>query len=230
MARHSTADEVLAGHILALGADAGGVYNAIWNELGYLHLKWSQYRELFAGSEARFDVLNRSAPTFFRLLGDVLWEDTLLHIARLTDDVGTGKRRNLSMRALQLAISDNALREELEPLIQDAEQKASFARDWRNRHIAHRDFALSLLEGARPLEAGSRQAVGDALRALDAIFQAVERKVFKADIVFDPFLHTGGALDLLYIIRDGILAEDARQARLHEGKLLPEDLIDAPAL
>ena len=230
MASYSTSDEVLAEQIAALGRSAGTIYNEVWNELGLIHLKWSQFAELFAKGEVRIDLMNRSAPTFFRVISDIMWEDLLLHMARLTDPVGSGSRRNLSVRALQESLSDDQLRDRIEPLIQGAELKCGFARDWRNRHIAHRDFDLAVREGARPLEAAGLQSVREGLAALAAVFQAIQRSVFGSDIRFEPFLHSGGAVDLLYVIYEGVEADKAKQTRLRTGRALPGDMDLPPSL
>ena len=55
--------------------------------------KWNDFVELFGTKETRIDLLNGSAPRFFRIVQNVLWEETLLHLARLTDSPDSvGKR------------------------------------------------------------------------------------------------------------------------------------------
>ncbi|WP_408068516.1 AbiU2 domain-containing protein [Vineibacter terrae] len=52
----------------------------------WLHVKWEEYVELYGKRQSRVDLLNEAAPLFFRIVQDALWADTLLHIARLTDE------------------------------------------------------------------------------------------------------------------------------------------------
>ena len=63
----------------------GKRFDALWQELGWLNVKWAQYVELYATKESRIDLLNKTAPLFFRIVQDTLLEDVLLHIARLTE-------------------------------------------------------------------------------------------------------------------------------------------------
>jgi hypothetical protein len=62
-------------------------------------LKWGEYVELFGTKPSRIDLRNRAAGGFFRVVQDGLWEDVLLHVARLTDAPRSGGRANLTIRA-----------------------------------------------------------------------------------------------------------------------------------
>jgi hypothetical protein len=43
------------------------------------------------------------------------------------------------------------IKESVRRLVSDAVRKTEFARDWRDRRIAHRDLELALREGANPV-------------------------------------------------------------------------------
>ena len=68
-----------------MGPRLGPVYNALWNEVAWLHAKLHEYKQLYGEKPARLELLNRAAGLFFRIVQDTLWEDTLLYLARLTD-------------------------------------------------------------------------------------------------------------------------------------------------
>jgi len=87
-------------HLDALGPDLGHVYHALYNECAWLHIKWHQYLVLYGTKPERIDLLNRSAGLFFRIVQDTLWEDTLLHLARLTDRPTSMGKNNLSVQRL----------------------------------------------------------------------------------------------------------------------------------
>ena len=55
--------------------------------------------------------------------------------------------------------------------IADALVATEFCRDWRNRHIAHRDLQLALKQGAEPLKPASRSKVREALEALKRLHE-----------------------------------------------------------
>ena len=54
---------------------------------------------------------------------------------------------------------------ELGGLIEDARAKSAFAREWRNRSLAHQDLSLALDDKAEPLPSASRQNVDEAIES-----------------------------------------------------------------
>jgi AbiU2 len=98
MSSSRTASESKADHIARMGEGLGGVYDALWQEVAWIHSKWAEYVTLFGASPARIELMNQSAPSFFRTVQDSLWEGVLLHIARLTDPPKSKGKSNLSLR------------------------------------------------------------------------------------------------------------------------------------
>ena len=99
-----TPQEARAEHIRIMGEDLGSLYDALWQEVAGLYGKWSEYVALFGTRESRVDLLNQAAPSFFRIVQDSLWEDVLLHIARLTDPPKSAGKSNLTVQRLTSAI------------------------------------------------------------------------------------------------------------------------------
>src|SRR3989304_10132230 len=97
MARNLTPDDVRKEHLASMGPRLGPVCNELLNEVAWLHAKWHEYKELYGEKPTRVELLNRAAGFFFRIVQDTLWEDTLLHVARLTDPPGSGRRQNLTV-------------------------------------------------------------------------------------------------------------------------------------
>lgn len=135
MSGHRTADEVKRHHIEVMGDDLGSLYHALWNELAWLYSKWGEYVELFGTKPSRIDLVNKAAGHFFRIVQDSLWEDALLHIARLTDPPKSVGKENLTIRQLPQLIVKEPLKKNVSALVDVAVEKAEFCRDWRNRHI-----------------------------------------------------------------------------------------------
>lgn len=111
----------------------------------------------------------------------------------------------------------------MEELVARAIEQAEFCRDWRNRHLAHRDLHLALARGAEPLKTGSRQAVREILRTLGEILDAVSSRYLGSTTYFDLETDAGGALSLLYVIDDGLKVEEAKRERLRQGRVEPDD-------
>ena len=93
-----TPEEARTEHIRVMGEELGSLYDALWQEVAGLHGKWSEYAALFGTRESRVDLLNQAAPYFFRIVQDSLWEDVLLHIARLTDPPKSAGKSNLTVQ------------------------------------------------------------------------------------------------------------------------------------
>jgi AbiU2 len=148
MSTRHTPDELAQHYTVTMGRELGGQFYRLWNECAWLHLKWSEYVALFGTEKARLELLNKAAPGFTRLLDGVLWDDILLHICRMTDEPTVGRRRRdtLTIRRLPLLVTGTPIEDQIKQLAHVADSKARFARDWRNRHIAHRDLRLALMD------------------------------------------------------------------------------------
>ena len=66
-----------------------------------MHGRWICYRQLFASSPKRIEVLNECASVFFFIIQDVLFDEIQVSLSKLTDPVKTGKHENLSLENLQ---------------------------------------------------------------------------------------------------------------------------------
>ena len=223
-----TAEEAKKANIEKMGEPLGTLFSALWQEVAMLHVRWKEYVALFGTKPERIDLLNRAAPHFFRMLQDELWESTLLSLARLTDpsnSQGNPDRSNLTINALPALIADVKLKGDVNKLIAESMKLTEFCRDWRNRRIAHRDLKLALEQSTTPLADGSRAQVKDALKALVNVLNAVERHYCDSETAYDLGGPLGGAISLLYVLDDGLRAEDAKQKRLEEGKPVQDDFI-----
>jgi hypothetical protein len=223
MCAEITAEESRQHAIDAMGEDLGRFYHALSNELAWLHLKWGEYIVLFGTKPSRIDLINRAAGEFFRIVQDGLWEDALLHLARLTDSPRSKGKDNLSIRALPSLIAKPELRRAVQESVEIALIKTEFARDWRNRHIAHKDLKLALADGAEPLKAASRAAVKDALSAIADVLNTISRSYLNSTTWFEGLGARSGAEALLYVLDDGLKADLERRDRLKRGEMRPAD-------
>lgn len=155
--------------------DSQRVLHLLKNE--WAHAEWTlqEFRDLFSDAE-RLAVLNGVAGPLMALLQDVLWENLLLQVARLTDPVQTAGHKNLTFQQIPAFFTDQREKHrELSAHVQDAVDAAAFARDWRNRRIGHRDLEHSLDRQAKPLEKASLERVDAALAAIHRILDTIAR-------------------------------------------------------
>lgn len=224
MGRHLTADEVKQEHIEKLGNNLGYLFNELENEVASLYMKWEEYVKLFGKTPSRIDLLNQSAPVFFKIVQDSLWENIILHLARLTDPPKSAGKKNLTIQRLPELV-DTEIKETVSDQITYANEKTGFCRDWRNRHIAHRDLKLAMDDHAEPLKPASRAKIKEALESIARILNTISEYHMKSTIAFDSIVGSGGAEGLLYVLDDGIRADIERRKRIEAGKYLPEDLL-----
>ena len=202
-----------------MGTELGRAFYTIMCEVAYLHDKWGDYIALFGTKSERVDLLNRAAPAFFARLQDTLFDDALLHLSRLTDR----RRGTLSMVRLVSLVPDGPLKARLTPLLAELDRKVAFCRGWRNRRIAHTDYRLATGRPIPPLPAASRAATREAIETVAGVLNAICQHYCESDLYF-RYDENCGALDLVYVLHDGLRMADERNARIVAGnEYRPED-------
>jgi len=191
------------------------LYKPLWRQVAWLFAKWQTYLRLFGTSEDDLSVLNRAAGSFAALIQNVLIGDLLLTASRLTDPKGAGLRTNLSLETLVHAIEADKyaeLREEAEKRLAHAYEKTSFARDWRNRQIAHLDLHTELGSRADPLSPYTRGELQDALDAIAAVLNTLNAGFSGSTTFFGDFIDgPGNAGALIKHLRNGLQLQDWRR-------------------
>jgi hypothetical protein len=220
-----TPEETKLNYQHHLGDEAGATYYEIVGQVLLLHSKWGDYRALYA-KENRVDLLNEAAPEFFGRLQDTLLTDVLLHIARHTDPEKSAGKANLSIAAMVARLRDKAHSASLEQALSDMDEKATAARDWRNRRIAHNDYKLALDHpSAQPLQTTSRDKIKEAIEAITAVVNAVSIHYMDSTMFFE--FDDAPATDLIYMLHDGVQAHKRRNAKWAAGDPVDEDELRA---
>jgi AbiU2 len=124
---NQTAAEAKAERVAKMGEDLGELYDALWQQVAWLHRKWGDYVALFGTKPSRVELLNQAAPAFFRNVQDAMWEDVLLHIARLTDSPQSVGKPNLSFRRLPATVAHAATRAKVEVALEKALVDSDFS-------------------------------------------------------------------------------------------------------
>ncbi|HWA22811.1 MAG TPA: hypothetical protein VG735_10490 [Caulobacterales bacterium] len=223
-----SSEEQKKATIAAMGEELGTLYSALWQELAIGYTYWLEYVDLFGTKSSRIDMLNQAAPMFFRMIQDELWDMTLLKLARMTDpalSMGRRDRPNLSIQALALPdlITDAGLKSAVAKLVDNALKATDFARDRRNRLIAHRDLRIALNTATTPLKDASRAQVKDALASLAAVLNALASHFLRSETRFDMTPRRNGAVTLLYLLDDGLRSREESQRRLESGQATKAD-------
>jgi hypothetical protein len=207
MAETLTAEEVKAKSVAAMSETLGKLHYELHNQIAWLHLKWKDFRALYAATPETIDLLNEAAPEFFHNLQRTMWEDVLLHLCRITDLPKSGGKNTLTIRRIAEIIPDPQLRKKVASQVKDVIQKIKFARDWRNRRLAHRE--LPPLDGhvPQPLADASRKHVEDALAAIRETMNIIERHYLNSAIAYEHSIEALGGVDaLLSRLKTGVAA------------------------
>ncbi len=144
MARKQTAEEIKQWHLGIFGDDLGLVFHELYAEVVWLHIKWDQLQRLFKHSKARTRIIQETAPEFFTMVRRVLVDDILLHIIKLTDNIGRKNNRNLTLWRLPELIEDPKLRQLIVDDLQIIENQREPIRTLRNKYLAHFDLDFVL--------------------------------------------------------------------------------------
>jgi hypothetical protein len=216
--------ETKSDNIALMGQALGALYSELWQDVARLHSDWEEYVVMFGTNPGRIDLLNRSAGHFFRVVQDSLWERTLLHISRLIDPPKSAGKPNLSIQRLPPEVVDQHLKQILEPAIADSLAKCAFAKEWRNRQLAHKDLGLALGHEVDPLSPASRLMVKEAIASITEVLNTISKHYLDSTTFFDFTATPGSALDLLYLLHDGLQAQEARRQRIESGVFEKGDL------
>lgn len=199
MAQVLSPKEVQDKYVRAMGEELGQLYYELSNELASLHIKWQQYCELFGKNPERIDLLNEVAPLFFWYLQHTLFDDIQLQLARLTDppQTGHGKNRNLNltMQRLPQLIPDPQLTCKVEKMLGKVKRACDFARQWRNKWIAHRDLAAK--RNPRLLRKRTRRKVKDALAAMGDLMNSIAQHYHLEDNYYEETIGAIGGAEAL---------------------------------
>jgi hypothetical protein len=161
------------------------VFGQLKSEITSLHARWKIYRQLFAHSDERSRLLNKTAPTFFFFIHEVLIDHIQLSIGKLTDSAHTGDKENLSLHRLHEQVEkldDADLSSKLKEILVDLcgqrspkkSGKCEIIRTRRNKRIAHFDLNTSIQHGSDPLPGVSRQMIEDVLALLRQYMNTIQ--------------------------------------------------------
>ena len=219
-----TAKDAKSEHIEKMGKELGAQFSQLWQELAYLYANWNEYVALFGTKPERIKLLNDASPSFFRMVQDELWSVTLLHIAKLTDLPITGGQKNLTLRNFSHLIQDEGFKKTVAAKIDAVIAGSKFAKQWRNKHIAHLDLKLALEdETAEQLESASRAQVNDALALIVDVMNTVATHYGVAPTAFKEATRRNGAISLIYLMNEGLRAREKQLERLEKGEPIEDD-------
>ena len=201
---------------IPMHASVAEVYDELRSEATWLHGRWICYRQLFAHSPKRIELLKESAATFFFIIQDVLLDEVQLSLSKLTDRAKVANHENLSLEQLQArleAFADPALSETCRALLDKLHLLCKPFRERRHKKLAHLDLAIALCTTAQPLPGVSRQMIDDALAALRDYLNAIEMHFNDSEWGYEHFIMKSDGDSLAATLRAGLRYEELLQER-----------------
>jgi len=192
------------------------IYDELRSEITWLHGRWLTYRELFADSERRIDLLNESAGTFFYIIQDVLLDEVQICLSKLTDPASTGKHENLSLEQLQSKLEqhgDLALATKCRGVLNTIHTQCQVFRVRRHKELAHLDLPTALKQLPQPIPGVSRQMIEDAMLSVRDYMNAIEAHYNDSEWGYEHFIMGNGAGALVATLRAGLRYEELVQER-----------------
>lgn len=209
------------------GETLGSSLHAFWSRLLELHRRWRDYETLYS-SDVRIDVLNKFASSFFARHQQMTFECVIMALARLTDTESTGAFQNLSVAYLFTLVKP-AAKVRLQTFADDAQTKAAFAREWRNKRFAHNDVEDAVNQ-AVPINGVTHMQVDEAIVAINRFIEQVHLQCgpYRFCNLDNTYRSNdfGGAHVLLGRLHEANKARDARKSRIAKGDVRAEDCKD----
>jgi hypothetical protein len=175
---------------MSMPADITEVFGPLRNEVIFVHAKWGLYRQLFATSPDRIDLLNRCASEFVGIFQEVLYDDVLMALFRLTEAATTCGRDNCTLSRLLDVVKSicPALATRLEPRLVSARANLETYRDWRNKRIGHNDLhaMCARMVGNSRLQGPSREEIEGVLQKVRGILNGVQTDFEDAKTYYGP--------------------------------------------
>ena len=218
--RSHSHDDVKACYVTKMGKELGSFYMALENEVIWLYAKWTEYTALFFDGDC-IRLLKKTAPWFFFVIQQSLWEDMLLHAARLLDPERFRGQARLTLRGLPKLIEDKKFADHVTELIDDASEKAQFCRKCRNCLIAHKD--LKTVMKAKLLPSGSFEEMKNVLDAIADVLTTVAIHYIGTTYMFELPSPSGGAMALLNALEAASQKSEEKRKRLNANDYRPED-------
>lgn len=183
------------------------IFQELKTEITWLHGRWIIYRQLFAHSEKRIDLLNECASAFFRIVQDVILDDVLVTLSKLTDPAHSRKHANLSLEQLQKRVEaqgEAQLVATLRKLLDDLHSKCQVIRLHRDKRLAHLDLTRAIQSASNPLPGISRQMIEDAIKLVREYMNTIEIHYTKSETGYEHFIISSDGDALVTVLKYGL--------------------------
>lgn len=131
-------------------SDVAKSHELLSRELSLLYTKRTDYKTLYCTDDDTVQLLDYAASLFFQIVREVLRDDIILTLCRITDPpastVRGAKKDNLTIEHLISIIpaADSTLKQRLHNLLPIIKARCKKFREHRNRRVGHDDLGTRL--------------------------------------------------------------------------------------
>jgi len=164
------------------------LYKSLMHQITNLHMYWKVYRQLYAKSQKRIDLLNETGPLVFNILQRLLIDEVTLAFCRLTDPVKSAGKATHSLARLIARVDGRTYpnqKHDLQIFLDDLKSRAQPFRERRNKAIAHSDLGITLKINKAILPGVSRKDVEDALDVIRKLMNRYEQEFNLTHTLYD---------------------------------------------
>ncbi len=162
-------------------SDVAHTHELLGRELSLLYTKRNDYETLYCTDDDTVQLLDYAASFFFRIVREVLRDDIILTLCRITDPPGStvrgAKKGNLTIEYLVSIIpaADSTLRQRLHNLLPIIKARCKRFRDHRNRRVGHDDLDTRLKRPNALLPGIGMEDADAALRSIGDVLNVIEQ-------------------------------------------------------
>jgi len=153
-------------------------------ELVRAYVRWINFRHLFAEGPERIELLNRVAPSFFGVLQEVMLDELVMVLARMTDK----RRDTLNLQTLIRDLGAGTKPEfvaQMEDRLNRVTAAVEMIRDHRDRRVAHLKLKTAVTTDPEVSLGFSRQSITDALAQVGGFVNQIRKHFGEPYRVFE---------------------------------------------
>lgn len=185
------------------------IFEELRTELIWLHGRWIIFDQLYGVSPERVEILNETAATYFRITQDVLLDDILIRIGRITDKPSTGKSENLSLGQIIRRLNNEMYPElvsRLEVRLEEIQIMSDTIRKYRNKKLAHHDVSVALkVESLPDLTFG---VIRDTLKSIRDFMNECELYFTDSEMAYEAFSMSADGKALINRLKKAIAYDE----------------------
>ena len=148
---------------------------------------WDTFRYLFATDKRHVDVMNAVSGGFFVMVHQLLFDDAIPRVSKLTDPAGNRHQENMSLerllRATEWQTTDPIKWQRYRSRLDDVEAACKPCRDHRNKRVSHK--ALELFTNAISIHDPMMKMIDDARQAIHRFLHDIRIDLGHGSLSFD---------------------------------------------